>query len=264
MLSKIKSALKDHKTSEPASQSSSSAPASDLTESNSQAQTSSPAAAPALESRAATTMSAKIAIVYYSSYGHTRSLVEAAAEGIRSTGASVDILKVKETLPEEVQGKMHIDHAKDQYAEVDVNNLPNYDGIIFACPTRYGRVAAQMSQLFDQTGGLWASGKLVGKFASTITSTSSPHGGQESTHLTTYPFFAHHGMIIVPIGYAHKEVANGKVVQGGSAYGASAVAPSDPSMARDINEGEKAIAEYQGQFFAKTVNAYVKGKSASA
>ena len=84
-------------------------------------------------------------------------------------------------------------------------------------------------------------------------------------------------MIIVPIGYAHKEVANGKVVQGGSAYGASAVAPSDPSMARDvrrrlvcacsraqINEGEKAIAEYQGQFFAKTVNAYVKGKSASA
>jgi len=44
-----------------------------------------------------------------------------------------------------------------------------------------------MSQLFDQTGGLWGSGKLVGKFASTITSTSSPHGGQESTHLTTYP-----------------------------------------------------------------------------
>lgn len=216
---------------------------------------------------AATTTGAmsKIAIVYYSSYGHVRVLSEAVAEGIRSTGATVELLRVKETLPAEVQSKMYIDHAKDdQYPEVEVNKLPDYDGIIFACPTRYGRVAAQMSQMFDQTGGLWAGGKLVGKFAATITSTSSAHGGQETTHLTTYPFFAHHGMTIVTLGYSHPAISNGSVVQGGSAYGASAIAPADPKQARDVNEEEKAIAEHQGKHFAGIVNAYVKGKAASA
>ncbi len=76
--------------------------------------------------------------------------------------------------------------------------MKEYDGFLFGFPTRYGRAPAQVSAFFDRTGGLWASGALIGKFAGTFTSTASQHGGLETTHLTTIPFFVHHGMNYVP------------------------------------------------------------------
>lgn len=74
------------------------------------------------------------------------------------------------------------------------DDLKEFDGFILAFPTRYGRAPAQVSAFFDQTGGLWATGALVGKFGSVITSTASQHGGLETTALTTIPWFVHHGI----------------------------------------------------------------------
>lgn len=132
--------------------------------------------------------------------------------------------------------------------------------IIFAFGTRFGRAPAQVSTFFDTTGGLWASGALVGKFGGFITSTAGQHGGQETTALTTIPFLAHHGIIYVPIGYQFPEVSNTDVVQGGSPWGASTLSKSDGS--RQVNAEEKSIAKKQGEYFAKTVATFVKGKSA--
>lgn len=131
---------------------------------------------------------------------------------------------------------------------------------IFAFGTRFGRAPAQVSTFFDTTGGLWASGGLVGKFAGIITSTAGQHGGHETTALTTLPFLAHHGIIYVPIGYQWPALSNTDVVQGGSPWGASTLSKSDGS--RQVNGEEKLIAKNQGEYFAKTVATFVKGKSA--
>jgi len=95
-----------------------------------------------------------------------------------------------ETLPSEVLSKMGAaPRTSDPF--VSKEQLPEFDGFIFVIPTRYGRAVAQFSAFFDQTGGLWATQALNKKFATVITSTATQHGGQETTALTTIPFFAH-------------------------------------------------------------------------
>lgn len=117
-----------------------------------------------------------------------------------------------------------------------------------------------MSTFFDQTGGLWASGALVGKFGGLITCAAGQHGGHETTPLTTLPYFAHHGVIYVPIGFQFPELSNMDVVQGGAPWGATSLSKSDGS--RQVNDAEKRVAKQQGEYFAKTVATFVKGKSA--
>jgi len=96
---------------------------------------------------------------------------------------------------DEIRGKMHAAPRAD-HPEVTPQDLTKYDGFLLGMPTRYGRAPAAVSAFFDATGGLWASGALVGKFCGIFTSTASQHGGQESTALTTLPFLAHHGMCV--------------------------------------------------------------------
>ena len=131
---------------------------------------------------------------------------------------------------------------------------------LFGFGTRYGRTPAQVSSFFDHTGGLWASGALVGKFAGIFTSTSSQHGGQETTAFTTIPFFAHHGVNFVPIGYQFSELTDNSKVMGGSAWGAATLSNGDGSR-QPIAE-ELAVAKKQGAYFGKVVGTFVKGKSA--
>lgn len=115
-----------------------------------------------------------------------------------------------------------------------------------------------MSNLFDQTGGLWAKGALIGKFGTTITSTASLQGGQETTHLTTLPFFVHHGINYVPNGYISSALqSNLEEIHGGSPYGASTLA--GPTGERTPTKLELEIALNQGKHFASIVNAFVKG-----
>lgn len=145
--------------------------------------------------------------------------------------------QIAETLSDEVIGKMHGNKsAIAHYPVIKPDDLKRFDGFIFGFPTRYGRTPSQVSAFFDQTGGLWATGALVGKFATIFTSTASLHGGQETTALTTLPFFIHHGISYVPLGYITPELQALDEVQGGSAYGASTVAGGDGSRQPTKND----------------------------
>lgn len=134
---------------------------------------------------------------------------------------------------------------KPKYPLVTPQDLVELDGFIFGIPTRYGRAPAQVSAFFDKTGGLWAQQALAGKYVGTFTSTASQHGGQELTHLTTMPFWAHHGCIYVPIGYKAPYLQNNEEVHGGSPWGVSTVANGDGS--RVPTKGELEVARWQGE-----------------
>ncbi|SPO26630.1 probable 1,4-Benzoquinone reductase [Ustilago trichophora] len=203
----------------------------------------------------------KIAVIVFSMYGHIASISDKVIEGARSTGATVDVYQIEETLSDDVLAKMHANKAPiSKYPVITPDALKEYDGFIFGFPTRYGRAPAQVSAFFDRTGGLWASGALIGKFASTFTSTASQHGGNETTHLTTIPFFVHHGINYVPHGYRNfAEQSNLNEIHGASAYGAGTIAAGDGS--RQPIELDYTIATSQGKHFADVVNTYVKGKS---
>ena len=105
---------------------------------------------------------AKVLVLYYSSWGHVEQMARAVAEGAHEAGAEVAVKRVPELVPEEVARQFH--YKLDQEAPIaTVEELAEYDAIIFGTPTRYGNMASQMKQFIDQTGGLWAKGALVGK-----------------------------------------------------------------------------------------------------
>jgi NAD(P)H dehydrogenase (quinone) len=191
---------------------------------------------------------AKVLVLYYSSYGHIEKMAEAVAEGARSAGATADIKRVPELVPEEVAKASHF--KLDQAAPVaKVSELPEYDAIILGVPTRFGNMPAQMKNFLDQTGGLWFTGKLVGKVGSVFVSTATQHGGQESTILATHTVLLHHGMVIVGLPYAWQGQMKLDEVTGGSPYGASTIAGGDGSRQPSANELEGA--RFQGAHVAK-------------
>ena len=138
----------------------------------------------------------KILVLYYSSYGHIETMAEAVAAGAREAGATVDIRRVPELVSDAVAAASH--YKLDQAAPIaTVEELPEYDAIIVGTGTRYGRMTSQMANFWDQTGGLWFQGKLVGKVGAAFTSTASQHGGQETTLLNILTNLMHHGMVTV-------------------------------------------------------------------
>ncbi|QHM70538.1 NAD(P)H:quinone oxidoreductase [Mixta intestinalis] len=191
---------------------------------------------------------AKILVLYYSMYGHVETMAQAVAEGAGQVeGAEVVVKRVPETMDAgrfaQVGGKT------DQAApEATPDELPQYDAIIFGTPTRFGNMSGQMRTFLDRTGGLWASGALYGKLASVFTSTGTG-GGQEQTITSTWTTLAHHGMVIVPIGYGTKELFDVSQVRGGTPYGASTYAGGDGS--RQPSTEELNIARFQGQHVAR-------------
>ena len=190
---------------------------------------------------------ARVLVLYYSSYGHIETMAQAVAEGARSAGASVDVKRVPELVPEDVARASHF--KLDQAAPVaTVDELANYDAIVFGVPTRFGNMAAQMKNFLDQTGGLWARGALVGKVGSVFTSSATQHGGQESTILSTHTVLLHHGMVIVGLPYSFQGQMGVAEVTGGSPYGASTIADGNGSRQPSANELEGA--RYQGRHVA--------------
>lgn len=190
---------------------------------------------------------AKVLVLYYSSYGHIETMAAAIAEGARSAGADVIIKRVPELVPREVAEKSHF--KLDQSAPVaSVDELPAYDAIIFGTPTRFGNMTAQMKNFLDQTGALWAGGKLVGKVGSVFTSTATQHGGQESTILSTHTVLLHHGMVVVGLPYTFQGQMIQGEVSGGSPYGASTIAAGDGS--RQPSQNELDGARFQGRHVA--------------
>jgi len=191
----------------------------------------------------------KVLVLYYSMYGHIETMAQAVAEGAKSVeGVSVDIKRVAETVPAEVLAKSGA--KTDQKAEVaKPADLPEYDAIIFGTPTRFGMMAAQMRAFLDQTGGLWAQNKLVGKVGSVFASTGTQHGGQEATILSFHATLLHQGMIIVGLPYTAKGQTRMDEITGGSPYGASTLAGSDGK--RQPSENELELARFQGRHVAE-------------
>jgi NAD(P)H dehydrogenase (quinone) len=191
---------------------------------------------------------AKVLVLYYSSYGHIETMAYAAAEGAKSAGADVTVKRVPELVPAEVAAKSH--YKLDQPAPVaTVDELVEYDAIIFGTPTRYGNMAAQMKQFLDQTGGLWAQGKLVGKVGSVFASTATQHGGQETTITSFHTVLLHHGMVIVGLPYAFQGMTRMDEVVGGTPYGATTLSGGDGS--RQPSQTELDGARFQGRHVAE-------------
>jgi NAD(P)H dehydrogenase (quinone) len=191
---------------------------------------------------------AKVLILYYSAYGHIERMAEAVAEGVRQAGAEAVIKRVPELVPEEIARKSGF--KLDQKAPIaTVNELPEYDAIIFGTGTRYGNMTAQMKNFLDQTGALWMSGALVGKVGSIFSSSATQHGGQESTILTFIPVLLHLGMIVVGLPYAFQGQMGVSEVMGNSPYGASTITGGDGS--RQPSPVELDGARYQGRHVAQ-------------
>ncbi len=192
---------------------------------------------------------AKILILYYSSYGHVERMAQAIAEGVASvTGATATIKRVPELVSDELARKAGL--KTEQKAPVaSVDELAEYDAILFGTPTRFGNMAAQMRNFLDQTGGLWVKGALVGKVGSVFVSTGTQHGGQETTITSFHNTLLHHGMIIVGLPYAFPGLTRMDEVTGGSPYGASTLAGADGS--RQPSANELAGAHFQGRHVAE-------------
>ncbi|MGE5096782.1 MAG: NAD(P)H:quinone oxidoreductase [Betaproteobacteria bacterium] len=171
---------------------------------------------------------ARILVLYYSSYGHIETMAYAAAEGAREAGAEAVVKRVPELVPEEIARKSG--YKLDQKAPVaTVDEMAQYDGIMFGTGTRFGNMTAQMKNFLDQAGGLWMKGALVGKVGSVFTSSATQHGGQESTILTFHPVLLHLGFVIVGLPYAFQGQMGVAEVMGNSPYGASNSAGGDGS-----------------------------------
>lgn len=192
---------------------------------------------------------AKVLVLYYSSYGHIETMAHAIAEGARSAGATVDIKRVPETVPEERAKAAHF--KLDQAAPVaTVDELENYDAIIVGTGTRFGRISSQMAAFLDQAGGLWARGALNGKVGAAFVSTGTQHGGQETTLFSIITNLLHFGMTIVGLPYSHQGQMSNDEIVGGAPYGATTVAGSDGS--RQPTKIDLEGARHQGELVAKT------------
>lgn len=196
----------------------------------------------------------KVLVLYYSSYGHIETMAQAVAEGVRETGAVAVIKRVPELVSEHVAEKAG--YKRDQPAEIaTVAELADYDAIIVGTPTRFGNMASQMKNFFDQCGGLWFEDKLVGKIGSVFTSTGSQHGGQESTILSVHTVLYHLGMIVVGMPYTFKGQGRMDEITGGSPYGASTLADDGKGGDRQPSANELDGARFQGRHVAEIAQA---------
>jgi len=192
---------------------------------------------------------AKVLVLYYSTYGHIEQMANALAEGARAAGATVDVKRVPETVPEDVAKNGHF--KLDQPAPVaTVNELPDYDAIVIGAPTRYGRMPSQMAAFLDQTGGLWAKGALNGKVGAAFTSTATQHGGQETTLFSIVTNLLHFGMVVVGLPYSFAGQMTLDEIAGNSPYGASTIAGGQGQ--RQPSQLELDGARFQGDLVAKT------------
>lgn len=158
------------------------------------------------------------------------------------------IKRAPELVPEAVAKAAY--YKLDQEAAIaDPLELADYDAIIVGASTRYGAMASQLKNFFDQTGPLWAKGALVNKVGSVMVSTATQHGGAEIALISTQVMLQHHGMIIVPLSYAYQAQMGNDVVRGGAPYGMTTTSDGDGSRQPSAQELEGA--KFQGRRVAE-------------
>lgn len=189
-----------------------------------------------------------VLVLYYSSYGHVHTLAQAVAEGARGEGATVDLKRVPELLPDEVARQSGYKQDFDTPI-AEIEDLADYDAIIFGTPVRFGNMASQMKQFIDRAGSLWVGNNLVGKVGSVFTSAATQHGGQESTILSFHIPLVHLGMVVAGLPYSFAGQNEAERPIGGSPYGASTLTGVDGSL--QPTDTDLAGARYQGSYVAK-------------
>jgi NAD(P)H dehydrogenase (quinone) len=195
---------------------------------------------------------ARVAVYFYSTYGHMYKMAKSAAAGIEEAGAEAVLLRVPETLPPEVVKAMGADEAQKAFAgekSAKFEEFGDYDGYVFATPTRFGVVPSQFKAFLDASGQVWGKGGLIDKPVGIMTSSAMQHGGQEATILGLLPFILHHGGLYVGLTLNSGVLADVKEVSGNSFYGASTIAGGDGS--RQPSANELAGAKYQGKRVAE-------------
>jgi len=211
-------------------------------------------------------MATKIQVIFYSMYGHVYKMAEAVAAGAREAGdTEVKLLQVAELVPDEILEKSGAKAARAAFGHVPlatVEQLAEADAIIFGTPTRFGNMTAQMRNFLDQTGGLWASGGLIGKVGSVFTSTATQHGGQETTITSFHSTLLHQGLVIVGVPYSEQGLLNMDEITGGGPYGAGTLTRPDGS--RQPSKNELAIARFQGKHVAQITKALVAGRKSAS
>lgn len=168
----------------------------------------------------------KILIVFYSMYGHMHEMAKAAAEGVKNAGGEPVLRQAMELVPEEKWDE-NIKKAKEAMKDIAVadpqKDLEEIDGLIMGAPTRFGNMPAQLRNFWDQTGGHWMRGTLIGKPASVMSSSATQHGGQETTIISSMITLLHHGMVLVGFPYSFQDQMTIKEIVGGSPYGVSTI-----------------------------------------
>ena len=165
-------------------------------------------------------MSVRILILYYSRKGSTAELARYSARGVESAGGEALVRTVPPISANTEATEPKIPQSGPPFASV--TDLEKCDGLLLGSPTRFGNMAAPLKYFLEQTSGLWLKGALVNKPAGVFTSTSSLHGGQESTLISMVLPLIHHGMLWAGIPYSEPAISTTRT--GGSPYGASHVA----------------------------------------
>lgn len=196
----------------------------------------------------------KVAVIYYSMYGHVLELARAVEQGAKGVqGTEVLLRRVKEFADVE-QATANNEHARrmrEQQKDIPIATLDDLraaDAVVFGAPTRYGNMAAQMKQFIDTTAPLWLKGELEGKPGAVFTSTSTTHGGQESTLLSMMVPMLHLGMLIVGAPYSTPGMLHTEG-RGSTPYGASAVA--GPRNELPVHEMDLGVARALGKRVAE-------------
>ncbi|MDD3516759.1 MAG: NAD(P)H:quinone oxidoreductase [Chromatiales bacterium] len=191
-----------------------------------------------------------ILVLYYSRYGATAQMANHIARGVEEVAgmtARIRTVAPVSTVCEATQDAIPAEGPP--YATLD--DLRECAGLVLGSPTRFGNMAAPLKYFIDQTGGLWLSGVLAGKPAGVFTSTSTPHGGQESTLLSMMIPLLHHGMLLVGIPFTERELIT--THGGGTPYGASHYAGADGEQ--PVSEEEKVLCRALGRRVAETAHA---------
>jgi NAD(P)H dehydrogenase (quinone) len=165
-------------------------------------------------------MNPTILVLYYSRGGRTAALARHAARGVETAGAIARIRTVPPVSPTTTAGEPPVPNDGPPYAELA--DLAEADGLLLGSPTRFGNMAAPLKHFLDSTSELWLAGTLADRPAGVFTSTSSAHGGQESTLLSMTLPLLHHGMLIVGVPYTEAALFDTRT--GGSPYGATHLA----------------------------------------
>lgn len=188
-----------------------------------------------------------ILVLYYSQGGSVRDMAKLIARGIASVeGAQPRLRTVPKVSANHEATEPDIPASGDPY--VELADLEECAALALGSPTRFGNMAAPMKYFLDGTSGLWLKGALIGKPAAVFTSTSSMHGGQESTLLSMMTPLLHHGMLV--LGLPYSEPALAATSTGGTPYGASHFAGSLND--KQISADEKALCIALGKRLAET------------